>query len=237
MSKKIISIIPARGGSKGLPRKNIAILNGKPLITYSIESALRSRLISRVIVSTEDTEIAEISKRYGSEVIVRPNDLAQDDSPTISVIINALHMLEKEGYSPNIVILLQPTTPLRSCQDIDAAIELFMTKDCQSVVSVSEIEHSPYWSFDVKNRYLKPLFDKKYLRMRRQDLPKIYLPNGALFISRPDTLCRTKSFYSTKTLPYIMPRERSIDIDDEMDLLQVEYLLKRSLRIPKNPIK
>jgi len=228
MSEKIISIIPARGRSKGLPRKNIVLLNGKPLIAYSIESALKSRFISRVIVSTEDAEITEISKKYGSEVINRPNDLAQDDSPTISVVINALQVLAKEGYFPNIVILLQPTTPLRTYLDIDAALELFMTKDCQSVISVSEIDHSPYWSFAVKKGYLESLFDKKYQRMRRQDLPKIYLPNGALFISRPERLCKTKSFYSTKTLPYMMPRERSIDIDDEMDLLQAENLLKRS---------
>jgi CMP-N,N'-diacetyllegionaminic acid synthase len=226
MREKVVSIIPARGGSKGLPRKNVALLNGKPLIAYSIESALKSMLVSRVIVSTEDAEIAETSRRYGSEVMDRPEELAQDSSPTIPVVVHALHRLEEAKYRADVVVLLQPTTPLRTSQDIDAAVELFLETDCQSVVSVCEMEHSPYWSFQTEEGYLKPLLGEKYLKMRRQDLPKVYLPNGALFISRPKTIYELKSFYSSQTVPYLMPPERSIDIDSEIDLCQAEHLLK-----------
>jgi CMP-N,N'-diacetyllegionaminic acid synthase len=229
MNKKIIAIIPARGGSKGLPKKNIAMLNGKPLISYSIESALKADLLSRVIVSTEDAEIAEVSRKYGSEVINRPMELAQDDTPTISVVQQVLHQLVEDRYQAEVVVLLQPTTPLRSTEDIDAAVRLFLTSNCQSVVSISEMEHSPYWSFQVERSYLKPLLGKKYLKMRRQDLPRVYLPNGALFVSSPKALYKTKSFYSSRTMPYIMPPERSVDIDCKNDLLYAEILLKRSL--------
>jgi CMP-N-acetylneuraminic acid synthetase len=229
MSKKVLSIIPARGGSKGLPRKNIALLRGKPLIAYSIESALGSRLVERVVVSTEDAKISEISKRYGSEVLDRPEELARDDSPTISAVIHALQKLEAEGSLPEVVILLQPTTPLRTSQDIDAAVELFLKSDCESVVSVCEMAHSPYWSFEEKNGYLSPLFGEDCLRKRRQDLPRVYMPNGALFISRPDTLYKVRSFYSHWTVAYIMPPERSIDIDSEIDLIKAEMLLTKSL--------
>jgi CMP-N,N'-diacetyllegionaminic acid synthase len=234
---RILSIIPARGGSKGLPRKNIAKLNGKPLIAYSIESALNSNFVNRVIVSTEDAEIAEVSRSHGSEVLDRPKELAQDGTPTISVVQQVLHQLEDEGYLAEVVVLLQPTTPLRTTEDIDAAVQLFLTSNCQSVVSICEMEHSPYWSFQVEGSYLKPLLGKKYLKMRRQDLPKVYLPNGALFISSPKVLFETKSFYSSRVMPYIMPPERSIDIDCENDLLHAEILLKKSLHAPNRLIE
>lgn len=233
MNERIIAIIPARGGSKGLPRKNIAMLNDKPLISYSIESALNADLVSRVIVSTEDAEIAEVSRKYGSEVMNRPMELAQDDTPTISVVQQVLHQLVEDRYHAEVVVLLQPTTPLRTTEDIDAAVRLFLTSNCQSVVSICEMEHSPYWSFQVERSYLKPLLGKKYLKMRRQDLPRVYLPNGALFVSSPMALYKTQSFYSSRTMPYIMPPERSIDIDCENDLLHAEILLKKSLHAPK----
>lgn len=234
MSKKVLSIIPARGGSKGLPRKNIAMLGDKPLIAYSIEPALRSGWAGRVVVSTEDAEISEVSRRYGSEVLERPEELARDDSTTISVVIHALEMLEEEGYIPEVVVLLQPTTPLRTSEDIDAAVDLFLRSDCESVVSVCEMEHSPYWSFEEKNGYLKPLFGEECLRKRRQDLPKVYLPNGALFVSNPTTLFSARSFYSSRTMAYIMPPERSIDIDNEMDLVKAEIILKSLQATPRS---
>ncbi len=234
MGRKVLSIIPARGGSKGLPRKNIAMLGGKPLIAYSIESALRSRWSGRVVVSTEDAEISEVSRRYGSEVLERPEELARDDSSTISVVVHALQRLEKEGYIPEVVVLLQPTTPLRTSEDIDVAVDLFLKSDCESVVSVCEMEHSPYWSFEEKNGYLKPLFGEECLRKRRQDLPRVYLPNGALFISRPKTLFSAGSFYSSRTMAYIMPSERSVDIDSEMDLVKAEMILKKSSGTPQH---
>ncbi|MDD4651091.1 MAG: acylneuraminate cytidylyltransferase family protein [Methanothrix sp.] len=231
MNKKIIAIIPARGGSKGLPRKNIAMLRSRPLISYSIEAALRSNLVSRVIVTTEDAEIAEVSRKYGSEVIDRPMELAQDDTPIISVVRQAIHKLEDEGYFAEVIALLQPTSPLRTTEDIDGAIQLFQTNNCGSVVSICEMEHSPYWSFKVERNYLKPLMGKKYLNLRRQDLPKVYMPNGAIFVSSPRNLYEIGSFYSHETMPYIMPAVRSIDIDCENDLLRAEIQIKNSLSI------
>lgn len=208
-----------------MPRKNITLLKGKPLISYSIESALKADLVSRVIVSTEDAEIAEVARRYGSEVMNRSMELAQDDTPTISVVIEVLRQLEAEKYFADIIILLQPTTPLRTAKDIDAAVHIFLKNNCISVVGICEMEHSPYWSFKVERGFMKPLLGKKYLSMRRQNLPKIYLPNGALFISSPEALYKTKSFYTSCTVPYIMPAERSIDIDCETDLLLAESIM------------
>ena len=225
--KKVIAIIPARSGSKGIQRKNIRLLAGKPLIAYSIEAALKSKYIDRVVVSTEDEEIAEISKKYGAEVIERPQELAKDKSPTIDTIYHAFNVLEKENYSPDVVVLLQPTSPLRTAVDIDNAIKLFLDGKCESVVSVCEMEHPPYWSLKTEEGYLKPLFDAKYFRIRRQDLEKAYMPNGAIFVSTLQILYKYKSFYCEKIIPYVMLAERSVDIDTEMDFLLAELLVKK----------
>jgi len=227
---EILAIIPARGGSKGVPRKNIRLLNGKPLIAYTIEEAKKSKYISKVIVSTEDDEIAKISNKYGAEIIKRPQELAKDDTPTIDVVLHILEKLINKNIKPDIVILLQPTSPLRTFQDIDNAINLFIENNCDSVVSVCEIAHSPYWSFKIENGYLKPLLGEKYLKKRRQELPKVYIPNGALFIATPEVLQKYKTFYCKKTMPYIMPIERSVDIDNELDFLLAELLMQKHER-------
>jgi len=224
----ILAIVPARGGSKGIPGKNIKLLYGKPLIAYSIESAFKSQLINRIIVSTDYVRIAEISKNYNSEVIIRPNEISRDDSLTVDTISHVLNTLKKEGYFPDIVVLLQPTSPLRTPKDVDNAINLFIkNKDkCDSVVSVCEFEHSPYWALKIKNDYLTPIFSQEYLRKRRQELPISYIPNGAIFVSSPDKIRKYKSFYCPKTIPYIMPFDRSIDIDSALDFKLVELLLE-----------
>ena len=224
---EIVAIIPARGGSKGIPRKNIKQLFGKPLIVWTIEHAKKSRYIGRITVSTEDKEIAEISKKCGAEVIERPEELAKDETPTIDVIFHVLEVIKAENFEPGLVVLLQPTSPLRNAQDIDNAIELFLKNDCESVVSVCEVEHSLYWSFEIENRYLKPIFGGKYLNMRRQDLSKVYTPNGAIYVSTPEILRKYKSFYCSKTIPYIMPPERSVDIDNEIDFMLAELLMRK----------
>ena len=227
MKPKILALIPARGGSKGIPRKNIRLLAGTPLIAYSIEAALKSKYIEKVVVSTEDEEIAEISRRYGAEVIERPKELARDDSPSMDVVFHVLDDLKLKNYNPDIVVLLQPTSPLRRAEDVDNAIKLFLNSDCGSVVSVCEMEHPPYWSFVIEEGYLKSLFDERYLRMRRQDLAKAYIPNGAIFISRVQTLYKYKEFYCNYNIPYIMPIERSVDIDNELDFMLAELLMKK----------
>lgn len=227
MKNRIIAIIPARGGSKKIPRKNIKLLCGKPLIAYTIIRAKKSKYLDNFYVSTENEEIAEISRRYGAEVIERPEKLAKDETPTIDVIFHVLDNLKGKNYNPDIVVLLQPTSPLRNAEDIDNAIKLFLDSDCKSVVSVCEMEHPPYWSFKIEEGYLKSLFDRRYVRMRRQDLEKVYIPNGAIFVSTPQTLYKYKSFYCNHIIPYIMPIERSVDIDNELDFMLAELLAKK----------
>lgn len=221
---EIIGIIPARGGSKGLPHKNIKTIAGKQLIGYTIESALKSAMLSRVIVSTDDGRIAEISRKYGVEVIDRPTELAKDETPTVDVILHVFKILKSENV---VIVLLQPTSPLRNVQDIDESIKLFLKNDCESVVSVCEASHSPYWGFNIDNKYLKSIFGVKYLKTRRQELPKAYIPNGAMYISTLKALEEHKSFYCDKTLPYLMPLERSMDIDNELDFILVELLIEK----------
>ena len=224
---KIVAFIPARGGSKGLPRKNIRSIAGKPLIAHTIEDALKSKYINRVIVSTEDEEITDIAEEFGAEVLGRPKELARDESLVIDAIYHMLNFLQNDNYNPDIIIMLQVTSPLRTTEDIDNAIELFLNSNCESIIGVYEAPHTPYWSFKIEKGFLKPLFGKKNLGMRRQDIETVYMPNGAIFISRPRDLYKNKGFISEKLLPYIMPLEKSVDIDNETDLLFAELLIKK----------
>lgn len=170
-----------------------------------------------MVVSTDDEEIAEISKRYGAEVVMRPEELSGDKANKRDIVFNCLK-------GEDIVIVLHPTSPLRTADDIDKAIELFRSNECESVISVCET--NPYWSFKIKE-YLEPVLEWEYFETRRQDLPKTYAPNGAIFISTPKMLDRYKSFYTDEILPYIMPVERSVDIDTEFDFWLTEQILKK----------
>ncbi len=224
---KIISIIPARGGSKGVAKKNIRLLAGRPLIHYTIHAAQHSKYINNIIVSTDDEEITEVASTEGVTVLKRPPELSGDESPTIDAVHHVIKKCKIEGLNPDIVILLQPTSPFRTSHDIDAALELFLKNGCDSVISVVETMHPPYWNMIIDGLFLCPLFDQESLRMRRQDLPKTYLPNGAIYIASAETLIQTSSFYTIKTKPYIMPPERSFDIDSEFDLLFAEAVMNR----------
>jgi CMP-N,N'-diacetyllegionaminic acid synthase len=225
---QILAIIPARLASKRLPKKNIKILNGKPLLVHTIDSVKKSQHVHRFVVSTEDGEIAQISQSYDAEVIMRPLELARDESSTDDVIFNVLEQLHnKEQYTPDIIILLQPTSPLRTTKDIDNAIKTFLNTTGDSLISITEYDHSPYWAFRIEKEFLKLEFTKKSLK-RSQDLPKLYRPNGSIFITRVNTFLKIRSFYTNQIIPFIMPRERSIDIDDEFDFSIAEFLLKSS---------
>ena len=225
IDRKILAIIPARGGSKGVPGKNIKPLNAKPLICYTIEAALKSEYLRQVFVSTDDAMIAEISRDWGADIIKRPDELARDESPTIDAIIHVIDAL-KNDFTPDIIVLLQATSPLRNVNDINAAIELFINSECDSVISMCKVEHSPYWCFRFDNNDFKPLFGDKYLRMRRQDLPDVYRPNGAIYITSLINLYKNKGFYCDNIVPYIMPAERSIDIDTVIDFMLAEQFLR-----------
>lgn len=223
---KIIAIIPARGGSKGVSKKNIRLLADKPLIHYTIRAAQHSNYVDHVIVSTDDDEIINVASTKDVQVIKRPPEISDDDAPTIDAILHLLDNSDELGLEPDLVVLLQPTSPFRTTSDIDAALDIFLQNDCDSIISVVETTHPPYWNMVVKGSYLQPLFDKDFLRMRRQDLPRTYIPNGAIYIASAETLKKTHSFYTPKTEPYIMPAERSLDIDSEFDLLFAEALMK-----------
>lgn len=224
----IIALIPARGGSKGIPKKNLHELCGKPLIAWTIQEAKKCLFFDKIIVSTDDTEIAEVSKKYGAEVpFLRPNRLAKDNSLTFDTIVHTLDYLETKNYKVDVLVLLQPTSPLRTSDDITTALKLFIEnkENIDSVVSVSKMIHSPYWSLKIENNYLKANFGDKYLSLRRQDLPELFLPNGAIYISSKENIQKNKGFFGKRTIPHIMPNERSIDIDNIIDLKLVELLL------------
>lgn len=233
MKPKILAIIPARGGSKGVPRKNIRLLAGKPLIAYTIDTASKSEYINSVVVSTENEEISEVSKKYGAEVIERPKELAQDESPAIDAIKHVIQTLrEKDNYHPDIIVLLQPTTPLRIVPDINNAVELFLNNDCESVVSVCKA--NPYWCLTFKDKYLEPVHGWDYFYKRRQDLPNSYSLNGAIYITLTENLDKYNSFFNKKTISYIMPIERSVDIDNEVDFKLAEFFLRREYEESQN---
>ncbi len=229
MRRKILAIIPARGGSKGIPRKNVRLLCGKPLIAYAIEVALSSKYIGRVVVSTEDSEIAEIARQYEAEVIERPVELAQDDTPSLPVYQHVISYLEKvANHHCDIIVALQPTSPLRAVADIDGAIEKFLTLRCDSVVSVCEVEHSPHWMYTLEREQLRPIIGGGDKITRRQDAPKTYRLNGAVYVVHRDIIMEHNRVVGGDMRAYIMPVERSLDIDTEIDLKLAELLMKGS---------
>lgn len=227
MKKAILCIIPARGGSKGLPHKNTLLLGYKPLIWHTIIAAKHSSIIQDIIISTDDDEISNIGYSEGISIIRRPPEISSDESPTIETVLHVLKKCGEEDIYPRIVILLQPTSPLRTSEDIDNALSLYQNGDCDSVISVTKTPHPPYWNMIIKDSYLLPIFNQDLLRKRRQDLPVAYMPNGAIYISSPDYLKKNRSFYGERIIPYIMPAERSIDIDSEIDFLLAELIIKR----------
>lgn len=223
---QILAVITARGGSKGLPRKNIKNLCGKPLIGWTIAEAMKSKYIDRCIVSTEDQEIAEVAAKLGGDVpFLRPAELAMDDTPSVDVVLQVLDELPEYEY----VVLLQPTSPLRLVEDIDGAIELCLKQKAGSCVSVTESAHSPYWMYTLDGKgTMRPLLE---IRVResyqRQKLPTTYQLNGAVYVARTDFLLQRHSFISEKTIGYIMPPERSWDIDSLLDFEFVEVLMQK----------
>ncbi|MBF0252067.1 MAG: acylneuraminate cytidylyltransferase family protein [Alphaproteobacteria bacterium] len=222
--KSVIAIIVARGGSKGLPRKNVLDLGGKPLIAWSILAANASRFADSVVVSTDDDEIAAVATEFGGNVpFRRPPELATDEASVYDAIFHALdHIPESYDY----VVLLQATSPLRRGEDIDAGLSLCDAKNVPSVVSVAESAKSPYWHLKIdENGYISPLFPAEGGLGQRQKLPTSYLPNGAVFVARTDALRNAKSFYMDKTVAYVMPAERSVDIDTALDLQFARFLM------------
>jgi len=229
--RTILGLIPARGGSKGLPGKNIRPLLGKPLIAWTIQQALASKYLDKVIVSTEDEGIAEISKQYSAKVpFMRPKELATDEAGGIDVVLHTIRWMEENGKSYDFLMLLQPTSPLRTSEDIDNAIELLFSKKAQTVISVCEVNHHPYCSNTLpEDGCMKDFIEPEVMNKNRQELPVFYRLNGAIYLAYWDYLKSQRSFFGKETFAYIMPKERSIDIDNEMDLKLAEILIEKEL--------
>lgn len=221
---KILAIIPARGGSKGIPRKNIIELCGRPLIGYTIETALASRYIDYVMVSTDDPEIARVSKENGAEVpFMRPAELATDTAKTIDVVMHAISELRFRGKEFSAVVLLQPTEPLRTVGDIDGAIEKYYECNCQPLVSLSEVEDHPILIRTIEEGWVKPLLAGSST-CRRQDMPRYYRVNGCIYINAVGELDENTSL-NDNLIPYVMEKSHSVDIDEWKDLVLAQYYL------------
>ena len=225
--KPVVAIITARGGSKGLPRKNIRQLCGKPLIAHSILAALDCVLIDRCIVSTEDPEIKSVSLQWGAEVVDRPASLATDTSLSRDVVRQVLGELESQQRLPEYFVLLQPTSPLRTAHHLTEAIEQFFASGKASAVSMTEMEHHPYKCFKVTGDEWMPVIDYETREVPRQTLPRMYRPNGAIYLLPSAAFLKEGAFFVPPVHPYIMNRENSIDIDDESDLSMASILLDR----------
>lgn len=225
---KILALILARGGSKGIPKKNIKILKGKPLLAYTIEEAKNSKYIDRIILSTDDKYIANTGKKYGAEVpFIRPEKLATDEATSEDTMIHAIKWLQdNDNYNPKYTMLLQPTSPLRIKKDIDKSIELIINKGADSLVGLVKSDKHPYWMMEIKNGEVVPFDERKTEYNRRQELPPIYIINGAMYIVRTELLLKEKNLQPGYTVPYIMPKKRSVDIDDMMDWRFVEMLIE-----------
>ena len=235
MKDRVIALIPARGGSKGVPRKNIRPLAGKPLIAYSIETARASKLIERVVVSTDDAEIAAIARRYGADVpFMRPAELAQDDSPEWLTWQHAVRTLQvaEIGASIDAFVCVSPTSPLRAVEDVDACIAMLLNSDADLVMTICRSERNPYFNMVVLDadgcarvviKPERPIF-------RRQDAPVVYDITTVAYAFRPTFVLRTSSEFDGKVRAVVVPIERAVDIDTELDFAFAEFLLSRSAR-------
>ncbi len=235
--RTVVAIIPARGGSKGVPRKNIRLLAGKPLIAYAIATARASELIDRVIVSTDDTEIADVARQYGAEVpFMRPRELAQDDSPEWLTWRHAVQTLKAvEGDATGAFVCVSPTSPLRAVEDVEACIRLLLNSDADLVLTVRPAERNPYFNMVVLDeagcarvviRPERPIF-------RRQDAPPVYDITTVAYAFRPEFVLRADSEFEGKIKAVVVPAERALDIDTELDFKFAEFLMSQSHSRPE----
>jgi CMP-N,N'-diacetyllegionaminic acid synthase len=228
-----LAVIPARGGSKSIPGKNIKVVGGKPLIGWAIIAALKAQEIHRVIVSTDSREIAEVARQFGGEVpFLRPAEIAQDDTPGIEPVLHAVEWCsQNEGYEPDFVMVLQPTSPFRTAEDIDEAVNLAEREKADSVISVTPVTHHPNWMqvIDDEGR-LRDFVEGGSTVNKRQDMSPVYELNGAIYLIKREILLKKKTFFVDNTFPYIMPVEKSIDIDTPWEMHLAELLFEDETR-------
>lgn len=223
-NKKFLAIVPARGGSKRLPRKNILDLAGKPLIAWSIEAGLKSRYIDDVVVTSDDDEILDIAQSFEARIIKRPDELAHDTATTFDAINHAIANSPHYDY----IVLLQPTSPLRNAEHIDEAIELLLEKKADAIVSVCEMDHSPLWSNTLpKDGNMNTFLRDEIKNKRSQDFEQFYRLNGAVYICKTETLLAQKSFFiESNIFAYIMDKKSSVDIDEAIDFLFAKTIIE-----------
>ena len=226
---KVLCLVTARGGSKGLPGKNIMPLLGKPLITWSIDSGLRTPSADALVVSTDDEAIAQVARAAGALVpFMRPAELAGDTATSIDVVLHAIDWLAAAGEQYDVVVLLEPTSPLRESADIEAALELMASPHAGAVVSVCRAEsmHPAFMYRRVSGGRLQPFLERQPTGLRRQEIEPLYFLEGTVYASRIDVLRARRSFYHEDTFGYEVPRWKSLEIDELEDFLMVEALLK-----------
>lgn len=227
---RYVALIPARGGGKRLPRKNVLPLAGKPLLGWTIEAAESARYIDRIVLSTDDDEIAAIGRQYGAEVpFMRPKEHAADTTATADVVLHAVQTLRASGDDCDYIVILQPTSPLRSPGDIDAAIDLLRAKNADAVISVCRTDHPPAWTNTLPDDLSMRAFYRPGVRsIRSQDLPKTYRLNGAIYVYSCRRILETGSLVmDDNAYAYIMPRERSVDIDSAADFEVAQLFMQR----------
>lgn len=221
--RRILAVVLARGGSKGLPGKNLMPLGDKPMVAWSVAAARESRLVDRAVISTDDPAIGEAARAAGGEVpFLRPPELARDESTVHEAMVHALDQL---GQPFDYVVALQATSPLRVAADIDGAIEACHAAGATTCISVVSAPKSLYWSFAIDgNGRLKPAMENQWQTSRRQELPPVYLPNGAVYVARADWYRANLTFFGPDTVPYVMPPERSLEVDSALDMTLISAL-------------
>lgn len=228
---QVLGLIPARGGSKGIPGKNIKKLGGKELIRYTIEAALAAEGLTELIVSTEDPAIAEISRKAGAQVpFLRPQELASDTSPTIDTVLHALEYFQEQGQIFDAVCLLQPTTPFRTSSQIEQALERYRSTGADSLISVKEVPHqfNPYWIFEAREGtdYLQPAKSGRPVITRRQELPPAYYRDGSIYITSRQVIQAQRTFYGQKLTYCILSRGPHVNLDTMDDWQEAERIIK-----------
>lgn len=234
MKPSVIGFIFARGGSKGVPRKNVRLLAGKPLIAYAIETALASRWTQRTIVSTDDSEIAEVARRYGAEVpFVRPAELAGDDSPEWLAWQHAIRTIQAAaGHLMDVFVSVPPTSPIRSRDDVDDCVQVLMNSDADAVITVKRADRNPYFNMVTIDEagYASIVVSSKDKIHRRQSAPAVYDITTVAYAARPEFILSANSLFEGKIRTVVVPAERALDIDTELDFEFAEFLLNRSSR-------
>ncbi len=224
-NERRLCLVPARGGSRRFPRKNLALLCGRPLIAYTIDAARGSGLFDRVVVSTDDEETRDVARAAGADVpFLRPAHLATETAGNVDVCLDALARLAEAGHRFDLLACLLPTSPLRTAQDLVRAHARLTESAANALMAVTDYAIPPFWALEERDGFLHPRWGREYM-VKSQELPKVCVDNGAIYLIRVDTFTREKTFYASRLVGHWMPRERSVDVDEPVDLTLAEFFM------------